>query len=163
VYDWEVGGELTVLPVGEALRRARLSKGWTLGELSYQLRLDKGYLSKVENGQVKNPSLEQTARFAHAFGKTISEFLEEAPSAIGHIGTTETLGNHEEPLYTSPEMTPRAARLAAAMTQATEEMMAAEALSMEDIAAAWRVINTLDRILHRLPEPPAEDQEEAAG
>ncbi|GJD50585.1 hypothetical protein OPKNFCMD_3328 [Methylobacterium crusticola] len=66
------------LSLAREVKAARKARGWTLAELSAAVRLDKGYLSKVERG-LKVPSVATVLNLARAldvqvaqlFGKTV--------------------------------------------------------------------------------------------
>jgi transcriptional regulator with XRE-family HTH domain len=111
-----------MLSVGDAIKKAREARGWTLVELSYELRMDKGYLSKLESGAVANPSVWQVHRIAQVFGHTISEFLEEAPAHSPEVlpaPSSEPLDFIEEAAYNAGLET--ADRL---LTEADKEFLA---------------------------------------
>jgi len=60
--------------LGENIRRIRLEKGMTQGDLCRALDLDRAYMSNVESGK-KNPTLATIERLAGALGVTSDELL----------------------------------------------------------------------------------------
>ena len=61
--------------LGENIRRIRLEKGMTQGDLCRALDLDRAYMSNVESGK-KNPTLATIERLAGALGVASNELLE---------------------------------------------------------------------------------------
>jgi len=57
------------------LRVAREAKGWTQDELARKAKLTKPYISQLENGVRKNPSLPALQRLAKALGVPVTELL----------------------------------------------------------------------------------------
>lgn len=57
------------------LKAIRLSKNLTLKELAEKSKLAYGYISDLENGKAKNPSLNTITRLARALEVDISELL----------------------------------------------------------------------------------------
>ena len=57
------------------LRVAREAKGWTQDELARKAKLTKPYISQLENGVRKNPSLPALQRLAKALGVPVAELL----------------------------------------------------------------------------------------
>jgi transcriptional regulator with XRE-family HTH domain len=61
--------------IGRMLRVAREAKGWTQDELARKAKLTKPYISQLENGVRKNPSLPALQRLAKALGVPVTELL----------------------------------------------------------------------------------------
>ena len=51
------------------------AKGWTQDELARKAKLTKPYISQLENGVRKNPSLPALQRLAKALGVPVTEVL----------------------------------------------------------------------------------------
>jgi len=62
--------------VGRNFARIRREKGLTQDELAKRAKLTKPYLSQLENGVRKNPSLPALKRIAKALGVPVTELLE---------------------------------------------------------------------------------------
>ena len=62
--------------LGRLLRRIREEKGLTQDELARKARLTKPYISQIENGVRRNPSLPALQRLAKALGVPVTELLE---------------------------------------------------------------------------------------
>ena len=60
--------------LGENIRRIRLAKGMTQGDLCRKLEVDRGYMSNVETGK-KNPTLSTIERIADALGVSVDKLL----------------------------------------------------------------------------------------
>lgn len=60
--------------LGKNIRRIRLEKGMTQGDLCRELELDRSYMSNLENGK-KNPTLATIERLAGALDVTSDELL----------------------------------------------------------------------------------------
>ena len=60
--------------LGENIRRIRLTKDMTQGDLCRKLEVDRAYMSNIESGK-KNPTLSTIAKLAKALGVTINELL----------------------------------------------------------------------------------------
>jgi XRE family transcriptional regulator, master regulator for biofilm formation len=61
------------MQVGEKLKKIRIQNGYSISELSSKAHVSKSYLSYIERGIQKNPSLQVLARLA----KTLNVSLEE--------------------------------------------------------------------------------------
>ena len=61
---------------GRMLRTVRRSKGLGLRELAEKAKVPPGYLSELEAGQKKNPSLDVLKRLAKALGVRPAVLLE---------------------------------------------------------------------------------------
>ena len=61
--------------LGTTIRRLREATGWTQQELAQRAELGQPYLSRLERGDQRNPSLAVVKRLARAFGVSIEELL----------------------------------------------------------------------------------------
>ncbi len=61
-----------VMAFAKQLRELREEKGITLSELSERCGIDKGVLSKLENGLTHNPTVGTLDRYLQAFGKRLT-------------------------------------------------------------------------------------------
>ena len=66
---------MTLRRVGRMLRRLREEKGLTQDELAKRSKLTKPYISQIENGVRKNPSLPALERLANALGVRVTTLL----------------------------------------------------------------------------------------
>jgi ribosome-binding protein aMBF1 (putative translation factor) len=62
------------------LRRERERLGLSLADVAERAKIDKAALSRLENGQQLNPTLNTLARYARALGKSLTFGLTEDPS-----------------------------------------------------------------------------------
>ena len=60
--------------LGDNIRRIRLAKGMTQGDLCRKLEVDRGYMSNVESGK-KNPTLSTIERIAKALDVSIEGLM----------------------------------------------------------------------------------------
>lgn len=60
--------------LGENLRRLRLKKKLSQGDLSKTLNVNRAYISNIENGRM-NPTLSTLEKIARALGISSSELL----------------------------------------------------------------------------------------
>lgn len=60
--------------LGENIRRIRLAKDMTQGDLCRKLEIDRAYMSNVESGK-KNPTLSTIERIAKALGVSIEKLI----------------------------------------------------------------------------------------
>jgi ribosome-binding protein aMBF1 (putative translation factor) len=74
-----------------SLRQEREHLGFSLNEMAERAKIDKAALSRLENGQQLNPTVNTLARYVHALGKSIAWSLsercnqsDEKPSAAGN-------------------------------------------------------------------------------
>ena len=58
------------------LKRLREERGLTQAELAKKASVTEAYVSMIEAGKRKSPSLPVLRRLAHALGKTMAELLE---------------------------------------------------------------------------------------
>ena len=61
---------------GRAVRSLRTARDMTLRELAQKAKVQPGYLSEIEAGKKKNPSLDVLTRLARALGVPVTELLE---------------------------------------------------------------------------------------
>ncbi len=61
------------------LRRERERLGLSLADVAEHAKIDKAALSRLENGQHLNPTVNTLARYARALGKSVTYGLENAP------------------------------------------------------------------------------------
>lgn len=64
---------------GQQIRIAREARGWTLNHLFLETQLDPSQISRIEKGEVRNPSFQTVAKLAHVLGLSLSE-LTAGPS-----------------------------------------------------------------------------------
>ena len=55
-----------------SLRRERERLGLSLADVAERAKIDKGALSRLENGQQTNPTVNTLARYAQAIGKNLT-------------------------------------------------------------------------------------------
>jgi transcriptional regulator with XRE-family HTH domain len=60
--------------LGENIRRIRLAKNLTQGDLCRKLEVDRAYMSNIESGK-KNPTLSTITNMAKALGVSVDELL----------------------------------------------------------------------------------------
>lgn len=60
--------------LGQNLKRIRVAKGISQGEIARTLKTDKGFVSNIENGKT-NPTLATITKLAKAVGVTTGELL----------------------------------------------------------------------------------------
>jgi len=60
--------------LGDNIRRIRQEKGMSQGDISRALDMDRGYISRVENGS-KNPTILNLEKMAKALGVPVAELL----------------------------------------------------------------------------------------
>jgi ribosome-binding protein aMBF1 (putative translation factor) len=65
------------------LKRERERRGLSLADVSERSGIDKGMLSRLENGKLLNPTLATLWRYAEAIGAHITIGVEAAPTAAG--------------------------------------------------------------------------------
>lgn len=64
----------TAKKLGDNIRRIRLERGLTQVELSKKLKVDRSYVSNVEQGK-KNPTLTTMEKIANVLGVSTEELL----------------------------------------------------------------------------------------
>jgi len=60
--------------LGKNLKRIRIKKGISQGEIGRILKVDKGFISNIENGKT-NPTLATIAKIAKAIGVSVGELM----------------------------------------------------------------------------------------
>lgn len=60
--------------LGKNLKSIRLEKKMSQGDICRKLGMDRGYISKVENG-LKNPTIGNIEKLAKALGVSVDELL----------------------------------------------------------------------------------------
>ena len=71
--------------VGTALKRLRLEKGYSINELSDRAGVSKSYLSYIERGIQKNPSLQVLSKLASTLDTHVEELLEINPTSTDNL------------------------------------------------------------------------------
>jgi len=64
----------TAKKLGMNIRKIRLAKGMTQGDLCRKLEVDRAYMSNVESGK-KNPTLSTIERIAQALAVSIEDLM----------------------------------------------------------------------------------------
>jgi XRE family transcriptional regulator, master regulator for biofilm formation len=59
------------------IKQLRLQRGYSINELSEKAGISKSYLSYIERGIQKNPSLHILSRLANSLGTTLEELLDD--------------------------------------------------------------------------------------
>lgn len=77
------GDVMAFLSAVALLKRERERRGLSLADLSERSGLDKGMLSRLENGKILNPTLSTLWRYAEAVGARVSLTVEGQPAGIG--------------------------------------------------------------------------------
>jgi transcriptional regulator with XRE-family HTH domain len=67
--------------VGEALRKARLAAELSQEELAFESKVDRTYISELENGH-KSPSVEILFRICPVLGMAASELIAQVERAL---------------------------------------------------------------------------------
>ena len=67
---------MTTLRLGPMVRRMRETRGMNQGEVAKRARLSQGYVSKLEAGAQRNPSVAVLKRLAKALGVPVATLLE---------------------------------------------------------------------------------------
>ena len=63
--------------VQNRIKQLRLLKGYSINALSEKTGVSKSYLSYIERGIQKNPSLQILSKLAHSLGTTVEDLLED--------------------------------------------------------------------------------------
>lgn len=81
-YDgpFRQGDIMTLLSALATLKRERERQGLSLAEISDRSGLDKGMISRLENGKILNPTVNTLWKYANAVGMTVSMSAEKAPA-----------------------------------------------------------------------------------
>lgn len=75
--------------IGGKIKAIRAEKQMSLPDLAGKAKLSKGLLSKIENSEDSNPSLDTLFKIAEALDITLSEFLETEKVQLKRIVPTE--------------------------------------------------------------------------
>jgi transcriptional regulator with XRE-family HTH domain len=67
--------------LGEALRRARKASGISQEELAFEARIDRTYVSQLENGH-KSPTVEVLFRICPVLGMAASELIAQVERGL---------------------------------------------------------------------------------
>jgi len=60
--------------LGENIKKIRIQKGMSQGDICRALDMDRGYMSTIENGK-KNITIQQLERLAQALGVSVDKLL----------------------------------------------------------------------------------------
>src|SRR4051794_6549472 len=74
------GDVMALLSAVAAIKRDRERRGLTLAEVSERSGLDRGMLSRLENGKILNPTITTLWRYAEAVGSRVSLVVEDEPA-----------------------------------------------------------------------------------
>jgi hypothetical protein len=77
------GDVMAFLSAIAALKRRRDQLGLSLAEVSGRSGLDKGMLSRLENGKILNPTMATLWRYAEAVGMQVALAVEALPAGAG--------------------------------------------------------------------------------
>ncbi|WP_328824087.1 helix-turn-helix domain-containing protein, partial [Niallia circulans] len=77
--------ENIVMLVGEKIKTLRIKKGFSINELSDKSGVSKSYLSYIERGIQKNPSLQVLTKLAHTLETNVEELLDNNYTVIDGI------------------------------------------------------------------------------
>jgi transcriptional regulator with XRE-family HTH domain len=69
------------LLLGEALRRARNASGISQEELAFEAKVDRSYISQLENGH-KSPTVDLLFRVCPILGMTASELIAQVERGL---------------------------------------------------------------------------------
>lgn len=61
--------------IGQVIRRFREAKDWTLEDLARAADIPVSTITKIEHGDIKNPSIEKIAKIAKALGVTVDNLI----------------------------------------------------------------------------------------
>jgi hypothetical protein len=79
------GDVMAFLSAIAQLKRERETRGLSLADVSERSGLDKGMLSRLENGKIMNPTLTTLWRYAKAVGMQVGLSVEELPPATSNV------------------------------------------------------------------------------
>ncbi|MBT2688464.1 helix-turn-helix domain-containing protein [Bacillus sp. ISL-47] len=71
--------------VGRRIKNLRIKKGYSINELSEKAEVSKSYLSYIERGIQKNPSLQVLSRIAKTLDANLEDLLEENKDMIADL------------------------------------------------------------------------------
>lgn len=60
--------------LGQNIKRIRETKGMSQGDISRALNMDRGYISRIENG-FKNPTIDTLAKIAKVLGVGVDDLM----------------------------------------------------------------------------------------
>lgn len=66
--------------IGEKIKKLRKDKNMSISELAEKAGVAKSYLSSIERGIQKNPSIQFMEKISHVLGVSINELLRKDPS-----------------------------------------------------------------------------------
>jgi transcriptional regulator with XRE-family HTH domain len=96
----------TELNLGDSIRKIRLAKGISQGEMQKRTGILRSYLSRVENGHTV-PSFATLQRLAGAMGVTLSDFFALNGMALSPGGPADSAGNYVQELRSLlPQLSP---------------------------------------------------------
>ena len=75
-FCYVYGHSMTPRRLKTVIRQLRESKGWSQLELARRSEVDQGYVSHLEAGTKKNPSIAVLKKLARALGVPVGELLE---------------------------------------------------------------------------------------
>ncbi len=61
--------------ISKGIKKLRLERGMTQGDICRATGLERSYVSSLERGRIQNPRLKMIYRIASAFDMTCSEFI----------------------------------------------------------------------------------------
>lgn len=67
------------MSLADTIKRLRIERGWSSGELARQSGVSRAYVYQLEQGVKANPSLEVLEKLAGVLGVSVSDFSEAAP------------------------------------------------------------------------------------
>jgi len=83
----------TEMNLGDSIRKIRLAKGISQGEMQKRTGILRSYLSRVENGHTV-PSFATLQRLAGAMGVTLSDFFALDGTPVLSDGAGDSAGNY---------------------------------------------------------------------
>ena len=78
------GDVMAFLSAIAGLKRRREQLGLSLADVSERSGLDKGMLSRLENGKILNPTMSTLWRYAEALDMQVALAFEALPASAGH-------------------------------------------------------------------------------
>ena len=69
-------------PLGQHIRAYRKANRWTLSAFAAEHQLSKSYLWELENGSLRNPTLEVLVKVAKATGTTLAKVTKLAAAGM---------------------------------------------------------------------------------
>jgi transcriptional regulator with XRE-family HTH domain len=105
--------------LAELVRELRETRGLGLNQLALKAKVDKGWLSRVENGQVKRPHRDKLVRISRALNVPVDEL----ELATGRLSAEERVARSERPstvdvIQSDPRLTEANRRLLVEMYRA---------------------------------------------